>query len=189
MRLTDSRYARERSQLELALQMIAYEARTHTIRDCTGLSDDRIRKLYATYFKTRHGTLVRRQRGKSPRRVDALFRSATTQMEATTLALLLLHYGLLAVAADGRVTRTRGDNGVRYGRRFCRAYALFIALCPDSSLSFERAWAMCEALTRGEELALLPCRECGGNYVHDALSIDPAVCPCCRIRATDARPG
>ena len=50
MRLTDDRYAAERSQFELALRMIRHEARTRTIRECTGLSDDRIRKLYATYF-------------------------------------------------------------------------------------------------------------------------------------------
>ena len=182
MRVTDTRYARERSQLELALQMIAFEARTHTIRDCTGLSDDRIRKLYSTYFKTRDGTLVRRQRGKSPRRVDVLFRSATTQMEATTLALLLVHYGLLAVAVDGAISKTWANNGVRFGRRFCRAYSLFIALCPATTLTFERAWSMCNALTRGDELALLRCSKCQGNYVHDTLSLSPVVCPCCRIR-------
>ncbi len=45
MRLTDDRYANERSQFELALRMIRHEARTRTIRECTGLSDDRIRKL------------------------------------------------------------------------------------------------------------------------------------------------
>ena len=51
MRLTDNRYANERSQFELALRMIRHEARTRTIRECTGLSDDRIRKLYSTYFR------------------------------------------------------------------------------------------------------------------------------------------
>ena len=43
MRLTDDRYANERTQFELALRMIRHEARTRTIRECTGLSDDRIR--------------------------------------------------------------------------------------------------------------------------------------------------
>ena len=55
MRLTDDRYALERSQFELALRMIRHEARTRTIRSCTGLSDDRIRKLYATYFRNAGG--------------------------------------------------------------------------------------------------------------------------------------
>ena len=33
MRLTDNRYASERSQFELALRMIRHEARTRTIKD------------------------------------------------------------------------------------------------------------------------------------------------------------
>ena len=64
MRLTDDRYAGEKSQFELALRMIRHEARTRTIKACTGLSDDRIRKLYSTYFVGR--TDVKRRRGGSP---------------------------------------------------------------------------------------------------------------------------
>lgn len=186
MRVTDTRYAKERSQLELALQMIAFEARTHTIRDCTGLSDDRIRKLYTTYFKTRHGALVRRQRGKSPKRVDVFFRSTSAQMEATTFALLMVHFGLLAIAVGGRVSRTLGNNSVRFGRRFCRAYSLFLDLCPNSTVTFEHAWSLCESLTAGDELTLARCPDCRGNYVHDVLSVEDAVCPCCRIRVPQA---
>ena len=51
MRFTDDRYAGELGQFELALRMIGHEARTRTIRECTGLSDDRIRKLYSRYFR------------------------------------------------------------------------------------------------------------------------------------------
>ena len=46
MRITDDRYTRDRLRLDLALRLIRHEARTCTIRDWTGLSDDRIRKLY-----------------------------------------------------------------------------------------------------------------------------------------------
>ena len=70
MRLTDDRYAGERSQFELALRMIRHEARTRTIRECTGLSDDRIRKLYSTYFRNSGQAEIKRRRGKSPRQVQ-----------------------------------------------------------------------------------------------------------------------
>ena len=60
MRLTDDRYSGEKSQFELALRLIRHEARTGTIRSCTGLSDDRIRKLYSTYFRN-SGDLPRRR--------------------------------------------------------------------------------------------------------------------------------
>ncbi|HNP64340.1 MAG TPA: hypothetical protein PKH39_10445 [Woeseiaceae bacterium] len=66
MRFTDDRYAGERSQFELALRMIRHEARTRTIRECTGLSDDRIRKLYTTYFQNNGVAGIKRRRGKSP---------------------------------------------------------------------------------------------------------------------------
>ncbi|MFK8014517.1 MAG: hypothetical protein AB8G17_03595 [Gammaproteobacteria bacterium] len=184
MKVTETRYERERSQLELALEMIAFEARTRTIRGCTGLSDDRIRKLYATYFKhSKNAVVVRRQRGKSPRRVDVFFRSSSAQMEATTLALLMVHYGLFAVAVDGALAPTFARNNVRFGRRLCRVYALFTTVCPGSGLSFEQAWSLCRALERGDEVTLAPCGDCNGPFVYDLLSAAPSVCACCRIRA------
>ena len=51
MRITDSRYDRDRLRLALAYRLIAFEARTRTIRVATQLSDDRIRKLYRDYFQ------------------------------------------------------------------------------------------------------------------------------------------
>ena len=179
MQVAETRYVIDRCRLELALQMIAFEARTHTIRDCTGLSDDRIRKLYATYFKTRHGSLVRRQRGKSPRRTDVFFRNAAVQLEATTMALVLVNYGL--VTPTQAVSEPRTD--VEYGRQFCRAYAMFRVLCPDSKLlCFERAWSLCDALNKGDEVELTNCRCCDGVFVYDALSLADRICPSCKIK-------
>jgi hypothetical protein len=45
MRISDDRYDRERSSLDLALKFLRHEARTQTVRAWTGLTDDRIRKL------------------------------------------------------------------------------------------------------------------------------------------------
>ena len=49
MRVSDDRYTRDRERFDLALRLIRHEARTFTIRQWTGLSDDRIRKLYRSY--------------------------------------------------------------------------------------------------------------------------------------------
>ena len=73
MRVTDERYNRDRLRLELALRLIGHEARTHTIRHWTGLSDDRIRKLFRAYI--RPGAGVRRRRGKSPQQASFFVRS------------------------------------------------------------------------------------------------------------------
>ena len=50
MRATDDRYTAERDRFDLAIRMIRHEARTGTIRLCTGFTEDRIRKIYASYF-------------------------------------------------------------------------------------------------------------------------------------------
>ena len=65
MRISDDRYNRDRLRLDLALRFMRHEARTHTIRKWTGLTDDRIRKLYRSYFSIAQP--VPRHRGKSPR--------------------------------------------------------------------------------------------------------------------------
>ena len=67
MRISDDRYSRDRLRLDLALRFIHHEARTHTIRAWTGLTDDRIRKLYRTYLYEAGGAGVANHHGKPPR--------------------------------------------------------------------------------------------------------------------------
>ena len=66
MRVSDDRYTRDRQRLDLALRLIRHEARTFTIRQWTGLSDDRIRKLYRSYVMNQDVLIKLRHRGKSP---------------------------------------------------------------------------------------------------------------------------
>ena len=103
MRLTDDRYSGERNQFELALRMIRHEARTRTIKECTGLSDDRIRKIYATYFRDGGSESVKRRRGKSPRQVTRYVKNADNQLQATTLVALYCAGLLLRVDDDNTV--------------------------------------------------------------------------------------
>ena len=74
MRVSDDRYTRDRERLDLALRLIRHEARTFTIRQWTGLSDDRIRKLYRSYVPEGAAAAVLRHRGKSPRQAAFFFR-------------------------------------------------------------------------------------------------------------------
>ena len=74
MRISDDRYHRERLRMELALRFLRYEARTQTIRAWTGLSDDRIRKLYRSYLGEAQ-RLLPRHRGKSPHQTAYFTRS------------------------------------------------------------------------------------------------------------------
>ncbi len=106
MRITDDRYTRDRLRLDLALRLIRHEARTRTIRSWTGLTDDRIRKLYRSYVADAGRRDVRRHRGKSPRQSAFFMRNPGIRREAAGLATLLCILGLLrreSAAAPGAV--------------------------------------------------------------------------------------
>src|SRR5690606_20837452 len=78
MHISNERYIRERQRHDLALRMIRHEARTCTIRSCTGLTEDRIRKLYKAFAEQLMTVPLRRKRGKSPRQIAYFTR--TTQL-------------------------------------------------------------------------------------------------------------
>ena len=98
MRISDDRYHRERLQMELALRFLRHEARTQTIRAWTGLSDDRIRKLYHSYLDHARGAMPR-HRGKSPHQVAFFTRSLRQQEDTLALATCLWLLGVLGTRA------------------------------------------------------------------------------------------
>ena len=187
MRLTDDRYAAERSQFELALRMIGHEARTRTIRECTALSDDRIRKLFATYFRGTGCTDIRRRRGKSPRQVGRFVKNAENQLQATVLVTLFCTGLLVRIARDGKVKPCWPRPDVEFGHRLCRAYETYLLLHEQPDLSFEWAWNLLFSISYNDELYLACCRSCGGRYVQDAYALDYKTCPTCDIVARRRR--
>lgn len=186
MRLTDNRYASERSQFELALRMIGHEARTHTIRVCTGLSDDRIRKLYTTYFRDSGHHGVKRRRGKSPQQVGLFVKNPANQLEATTLVALFCTGLLVRIDTRHRMHACWPRPDVEYGHRVCRAYETYRLLHRQPRLSFEWAWSLLQSITSNDELLLSTCRRCGGSYVQDAFALDQGVCPACGLAQQQA---
>ena len=186
MRLTDDRYAAERSQFELALRMIRHEARTGTIRECTGLSDDRIRKLYGTYFRNSGLTAVRRRRGKSPRQIARFVKNADHQLQSTTLVALYATGLLLRIDAGSGVHPCWPRPDVEFGHRLCRAFETYLMLHERPLLSFEWAWTLLHSIC-GDELVLGVCSRCNARYVQDAYAIDLKTCPCCEIEAERRR--
>lgn len=190
MRLTDDRYAAERSQFELALRMIGHEARTRTIRECTALSDDRIRKLYSTYFRSGGCTDIRRRRGKSPRQVGRFVKNADNQLQATVLVMLFCSGLLLRIGKDYKVTPCWPRPDVEFGHRLCRAYETYLMLFDKPELSFEWAWNLLLSISYNDELYLAQCKSCSSCYVQDSYALDYKTCPGCEIVAQrQRRPG
>jgi hypothetical protein len=181
MRITDDRYTRDRQRFDLAFRMIHHEARTRTIRILTGLSDDRIRKLFRSYVAS-HGAGIRRHRGKSPTQTAFFLRNLETRRHASALAGLFATLGLLPDAAADR-----GPGGtlsaLRLGELFCVTFETYAAFYQPHRISFEHAWYLLHLLQRRAELRTGACPACNGLMVVDALRTSGAVCTWCESEA------
>ncbi len=176
MRATDNRYRGERARFELAMRMIRHEARTGTIRYCTGLSDDRIRKLYTSYFKYGDGAPVKRRRGKSPTQVGPLIRSPARVLESGAFVSLLLANGLISTENPPGPS-LKGN--VDLGHRFCQCFETHRVVIHEPTLSFEWGWNLMQSIRRGDELSLARCDVCSTSYVYDLLALPRSNCPAC----------
>jgi hypothetical protein len=188
MRISDDRYSRDRLRLDIAVHFIRYEARTQTIRQWTGLTDDRIRKLYRSYL---HGGGVRvtRHRGKSPQQAGYFLRTARVRQEAAVLASVCCLLGMLKVSG---ATPARLAPGINRAASLCQAYDAYCAMLAEPVITFEHAVLLVVALSQGTELALQGCHECGALLVADALALQPPHCLVCAgegLRAAARRPG
>jgi hypothetical protein len=176
MRISEDRYSRERLCLQLALRFLEHEARTQTIRTWTGLSDDRIRKLYRSYM-TRASRYVPRHRGKSPHQVAYFARSIRVQQETVWLASLLSLLGVIPPepCTDG----THAPPSVARGELLCQAFETYREMVPSSQISFEHAVFLATTLSRGEQLRLGGCTDCGSLVVTERFPIRDKRCHHC----------
>ena len=179
MRISDDRYTRDRERLDLALRFIRHEARTYTIKQWTGLSDDRIRKLYRSYCQNDGAAAVTRHRGKSPRQAAFFFRNPELTFHASQLASLYLIYGLVS-AAHGRLEAGHRVGSLESGALLCQVYEAYLELHAPASISFEHAWFLLMALARRDELGLVRCDGCGGLWLRDLLARHKPTCGNCQ---------
>lgn len=183
MRISDDRYDRDRQRLELALRFLTHEARTQTIRAWTGLTDDRIRKLYRSYLG-RAACYVPRHRGKSPHQSAYFTRSLRIQQEAAVLASFFALSGLIPAEPSAAAGASLPDIG--RGNSLCTAFETYSTLVPTASISFEYAVFLAECLARGDQLRLGKCTECGGMIVVERFPIREKRCHHCAIAAQRA---
>lgn len=182
MRISDDRYNRERLSLDLALRFLRHEARTQTIRTWTGLSDDRIRNLYRSYM-SRGGNFVPRHRGKSPNQVAYFMRSHRLQWETAQLASLLSLFAVIPVHPSPELAAALPS--VARGEKLCSAFELYRTTIPTSQISFEHSVFLARSLSRGDQLKLGVCRECGGLLVMERLPLRERKCQYCASVAAD----
>ena len=169
MRISDDRYTRDRQRFDLAERLIRHEARTFTIRQWTGLSDDRIRKLYRSYLSGSDAHAVSRHRGKSPRQTAYFFRSEEINFQSAQLASLFVVHGLIGTGRPGTESRYRVGS-LESGALVCQAYEAYLLLHVPAVISFEHAWFLLLALSRRDELDVACCPVCCGLRLRDLLS-------------------
>ena len=175
MRISDDRYHRDRVRFDLAMRMIRHSARTCTIRAWTGLSDDRIRRLYREYLIEQCHSPNPRQRGKSPRQIEIFLRSPEMLAEGEQLASLFSVLGVVHPSHD-LPKRTDPVLTIECGEQFCAAYETHVTMHGSSQVSFEHASFLLIALTRLYGLHLAWCPRCGRLRLRDALA--PRDTPC-----------
>ncbi|HTX24828.1 MAG TPA: hypothetical protein VMD03_09235 [Steroidobacteraceae bacterium] len=176
MRISDDRYTRDRLRLDLALRFIQHEARTQTIRTWTGLTDDRIRKLYRSYCGPRGAAAFPRPRGRSPQQASFFTRTPRLKQEAALVASLCT---LLGVLPPRRARAEAPLPGCARGLALCEAYEVYRALVPAARISFEHLVYLFTALTRGDELKLASCGGCGALLVVERVTLIEARCFAC----------
>jgi hypothetical protein len=167
MRISDDRYTRDRVRMDLALRLIRHEARTFTIREWTGLSDDRIRK--------------------SPRQAAFFFRNQEVRFQAANLASLFLLFGLLHTTAKGLESNFRLGS-LESGALLCGGYEAYRELHTPAAISFEHAWFLLLALGRHHEVSLARCSTCGGVGLRDLLAKSCSSCVNCGTDLLGAPP-
>ena len=146
----------------LALRLIRHEARTFTIRQWTGLSDDRIRKLYRSYVLSER---CEQRRDAASRQVPApggiLLQKSGAHVSRGAAGEPVRPVRLAVRHCLGLESRYRVGS-LESGTLLCQAYEAYRELHAPASISFEHAWFLLLALARRDEIGVGPLRDCGG---------------------------
>lgn len=177
MRIWGHRYSRDLQRFNLALRMIAHEARTHTICEWAGLPEDRVRNLYQSYYHEHGKSLTARRRGPSPQSLAFFFGSARSRSESA--AVVGLCY-LLDVLPPETISNPRRElPSVSRGQRLCVAYEMYLELVPKTVMTLEHVVLLIMTVAKGHEFQVGHCVSCGGVIVIDRSSLRRWSCTHC----------
>jgi hypothetical protein len=185
MRITDDRYTRDRQRFDLAFRMIHHEARTSTIRSWTGLSDERIRKLYRSYVES-HGASIKRHRGRPPAQTYFFMRNREARRHTSALAGLFKLLGLLDAAHRPQEIGS-GIAQLRSAELFCRTFETYTSFYQPTRISFEHAAYLLDTLRLQRELKAVRCPACSALMVVDQLRLLRTVCTWCETDERDTK--
>lgn len=168
---------------QLALRLMAHQARTQTISVLTNLSRHQLAAL-----RQRCSIPERmRQRGPSPRSLDRFTHSLPARREGATLAVFCHAYRVLPMRTAAHDSRRRRMT-LEFGERLCATYEAYCACFPRSRIAIEDLLCLVIGLSDGREVGLGCCASCGGTVLIDILATNQETCSQCHV-ALDAAEG
>ena len=174
MRLTEDRYSRDLRRHDLALRLIAFEARTNTICYYTGLSASRVRSLGKSDYATKDGVAPVRHRGPSPYRASAILTDPRYREDVSIVgAVRQLLYPAFFDSFGG------ADAHLNAGEYLCAVFEGYIGLALPPSLTFEQVLLLEKTLARGKLASTTSCTNCSALVVRDSLSLGGLRCKQC----------
>jgi len=176
MPASDNRYEREGREHDLAVWMIAQDARTHTITRWTNLGRHRVQALSRCYQNTAPGD--HRRRGVSP--FQAAYFAKSLKLEAESLAFAFFAYELQVIPYAVQSDARHSLPGLGRGERLRVAYDLYRRLVTGAHISLERAIVLVIELAERRNLSLRRCRICKDVMIIDRLGPPHDRCPFCR---------
>jgi hypothetical protein len=187
MRISEDRYTQDRLRIDVAYRLMYHGARAHTIREWTGLTEDRIRNLSESYRSKAPGHPPA-LRGKSPGKASFFFSTPGVQREASVLASIFDMFGVTStrLTADAKGSLP----SIERAARLCQAFEYHLMMFPTPQITFEHAILLVNELARGIELRLEPCSACYSLIVVDPLTLrDDVLCGSCCGPQKDERRG
>lgn len=168
MHVIDHRYRAEQRQYEMAIRFVRHNARTRTICTWTGLSADRVRKLFRTYATEVAALAHSRLRGTTPYQTGFFTRTARIRTETAILAGYLHLNGAVAE-----------EHSLSCAERLCESFETFVQVVPHTAITFEHAVLLLRALRRGESLQIRHCQRCEVLVAVDRIRRPSATCVGC----------
>jgi hypothetical protein len=165
---------RDSRRYQLALRLLAYQARTQTISAMTSLSRHQQERLR---WRWRIPEATRR-RGPSPSSLDRFTHSPRARAEGASLAAFCRYYGLLPLS--NRVTRGKLLT-LELGERLCDTYEAYRACLPRLELEIEELLSLVLGIAENHVIGLARCESCSGTVIIDRLAPNRPSCVHCQL--------
>jgi len=179
---------RDSRRYQLALRLMAHQARTGTISAMTSLSRHQQEALRLRWGVTEDT----RRRGPSPTSLGRFTHSPRARSEGAVLAVFCRIYGLLALASLVGLSR-RKLLTLEFGERLCDTYESYRGCFPWSKFEIEELLSFAIGIAANEVIGLGRCVSCSGTVIIDRLAPHRPSCAHCQTAhaessAEDAKP-